>query len=102
MITTGIVATAAANGEVSGQHVVVDDVAEHLVGTADDLHRDVVTQGQGEREDRARHDRREQHRQHDPTQGHPRPGAKVDTSSREFGSRSSPAYIGRIMYGSHR
>ena len=70
MMTTGIVDTAAANGRLLPvRNAVVDDVAEHLVGAADDLDGDVVTERQREREDRPRHRGREQHRQHHPAQG---------------------------------
>ena len=43
MMTTGIVATAAANGRLT-REVLVDDVAQHLQLAADDLHGDVVAE----------------------------------------------------------
>ena len=45
MIAIGMSAIAAASGRLfAGADVRVDEVAEHLVGAADDVHRDVVAE----------------------------------------------------------
>ena len=69
--------------------VVVDHVADEL-GARDDLRRDVVTEREREREDRAGDERREDERQHDPEEraarlarpGRPRPRAASSGSAR--------------------
>ncbi len=101
--TTGIRARAAASGRLPGHpHLAVDDVAQEL-RARDQRRRDEVAHRQREREDGAGHDGRERQGQDHLAEGEAGPATKVRGGLQQrVGIRSSPATMGRIMYGSHR
>ncbi len=97
-------ASAAASGRLPGHtDLAIDDVAEEL-GAGHEGWRDVVAQRQREREDRAGHDGRQGQRPDHLAEREPGPRrrGRPEASRSELGMRSSPATMGRIMYGSQR